>query len=136
VKLFSSLAISGSGLTAEKLRLDVTAANIANMETTRTPEGGPYRRKTVIFSEMLQERSAAPRGVEVRAIVDSRAEPRMAFDPEHPDANAEGYVAYPDIDLGREMAAMITALRSYEANVTALNTAKSLYLKALEIGRG
>lgn len=137
MKLFSSLAISGSGLTAEKLRMDVTSANIANMETTRTPEGGPYRRRTVVFGEMMRQAAREkPEGVEVRGILQSASDPRMAYDPEHPDADEDGYVAYPDIDMGKEMAAMITALRGYESNVTALNTAKSLYLKALEIGRG
>lgn len=137
MKMFSSLAISGSGLSAEKLRVDVTASNIANLETTRTAAGGPYRRRTVVFSEVLRRAAGGtiPAGVEVRAVV-ARGEPRMVYDPEHPDANEEGYVAFPDIELGREMAALITALRGFESNVTVLNTAKSIYLKTLEIGRG
>ena len=133
--------ISGSALTAEKLRIDTVASNLANMQTTRTAAGGPYRRKTVVFEERLARvRQASPpfrgRGVRVAHVVDDPNPPRMEFDPEHPDANEEGMVAYPNIDLAKEMTDLITASRSYEANSTAINTAKSLYLKALEIGRG
>lgn len=139
--IFTSFQISGSALTAEKLRVDTIAGNLANMQTTRTAAGGPYRRKTVVFAERLaQVRQVPPAfrglGVRVVAVVEDPNPPRMEYDPEHPDANEEGLVAYPNIDLAKEMTELITASRSYEANTTAINTAKSLYLKALEIGRG
>ncbi len=142
MELFRSFQISGSALTAEKLRVDTVSSNLANMETTRTLEGGPYRRKTVVFAERLsQARGEMPpvfrrNGVNVAAVVEDPNPPRLEYDPEHPDADEEGYVAYPNIDLAKEMTDLITASRSYEANTTAINTAKSLYLKALEIGRG
>ncbi len=143
MELFRSFQISGSALTAEKLRVDTVSSNLANMETTRTLEGGPYRRKTVVFAERLAlaRRGDMPpafrrNGVHVAAVVEDPNPPRLAYDPEHPDAGEDGYVAYPNIDLAKEMTDLITASRSYEANTTAVNTAKSLYLKALEIGRG
>lgn len=138
--MFSSFNISGSALSAEKLRLDTVSSNLANMETTRTPEGGPYRRKTVVFAERLSGLLGAPstgagRGVSVAGIIDDPNPPRLEHDPGHPDADEEGYVEYPNIDLAKEMTDLITSSRSYEASSTAINTAKSLYLKALEIGR-
>lgn len=141
MELFTSFHISGSALTAEKLRVDTVASNLANMQTTRTAAGGPYRRKTVVFAERLARVRQAPpsflgRGVRVAAVVEDPNPPRLEYDPEHPDADEEGFVAYPNIDLAKEMTDLITASRSYEANTTVINTAKSLYLKALEIGRG
>jgi flagellar basal-body rod protein FlgC len=146
VTLFSAFQISGSALTAEKLRMDVIAGNLANMHSTRSPEGGPYRRRTVVFAEQLADwrqrvnPTGTPAGfngagVRVERIYADWREPQLVFDPDHPDAWADGYVRYPNVDLAKEMTAMITVLRSYEANTTAVNTAKSLYLKALEIGR-
>lgn len=150
MKLFSALAISGSGLTAEKLRLDVIAGNLANINTTRTAGGGPYRHRAVVFAEELKgvrghlkpgfrgfspASPSAGSGVRVQAILSDLRPPRVVYDPEHPDAGLDGFVAYPNIELAKEITGLITAQRSYEANVTALNTAKSLYLKALEIGR-
>ncbi len=141
MELFRSFHISGSALTAEKLRIDTVAGNLANMETTETAGGGPYRRKTVVFAERLERARGMPpsyrgRGVQVRAVVDDPNPPRLEYDPEHPAAGEEGFVAYPNIDLAKEMTDLVTASRSYEANTTAVNTAKSIYLKALEIGRG
>ncbi|MGI6307402.1 MAG: flagellar basal body rod protein FlgC [Dethiobacteria bacterium] len=142
MELFRSFQISGSALTAEKLRIDVVAGNLANMQTTRTAAGGAYRRKTVVFSTRLDRAvSQVPpafrgRGVQVAALVEDPHPPRQEYDPEHPDADEQGFVAYPNIDLAKEMTDLITASRAYEANTTAVNTAKSLYLKALEIGRG
>jgi len=143
--MFSLFSISGSALTAEKLRLDVISANLANINTTRSADGGPYKRRTVVFAEQLSSRMspAGPGtgravlggGVRVEAIYADRSPPQQVFDPEHPDADENGYVSYPNIELVREITDMITAVRSYEANVTAVNTAKSIYLKALEIGR-
>ncbi|MEW5919749.1 MAG: flagellar basal body rod protein FlgC [Bacillota bacterium] len=141
MELFRSFQISGSALTAEKVRIDTVAGNLANLQTTRTAAGGPYRRKTVVFAEKLNKvRSVPPAfrgyGVRVASVVEDPNPPRLEFDPEHPDANEEGFVAYPNIDMAKEMTDLITASRSYEANTTAVNTAKSIYLKALEIGRG
>ncbi|HHX74334.1 MAG TPA: flagellar basal body rod protein FlgC [Firmicutes bacterium] len=136
MSLFSAMLTSASGLTAERLRLDLISGNIANARTTRTAEGGPYRRKSTVFAEVLGRAGRAGRGVKVAAITVDRSEGRLEYDPEHPDANENGYVAYPNVDILQEMVDMITASRSYEANVTALNAAKSMFLKALEIGRG
>lgn len=143
MELFRSFQISGSALTAEKVRVDTVSSNLANMDTTRTLEGGPYRRKTVVFAERLAQargEELPPKfrrnGVNVAAIIEDPNPPRLEHDPEHPDADEDGYVAYPNIDLAKEMTDLITASRSYEANTTAVNTAKNLYLKALEIGRG
>lgn len=142
MKLFKTLNISASGLTAERLRLDVVANNIANASTTRTPDGGPYQKRAVVFKEKLVRemtngaRTYVSRGVEVGAIVRDQSPPRMVYNPSHPDANEKGFVAMPNIDLAVEMADMITATRAYEANVTVLNATKNMALKALEIGRG
>ncbi len=155
MSMFPEFRISGSALTAEKTRLDLIAGNIANMNTTRTEEGGPYQRRTAAFSEDLanaQERSrrmihepfvpsqAVPesvqgQGVRLDRIFADDEDPMMVYDPEHPDAQEDGYVLYPNVELAKEMTDMITAHRSYEANATAVQTAKSLYTKALEIGR-
>ncbi len=151
--MFPEFRISGSALTAEKTRLDVIAGNIANMNTTRTVNGGPYQRRTVAFAEDLAEsrnrrmitRPFVPstqvshthpgKGVRVDRILADHRPPMMVYDPEHPDAQEDGYVMYPNVELAKEMTDMITAHRSYEANTTAVQTAKSLYMKALEIGR-
>ena len=140
MEMFRSFNISASALAAEKLRVDTVAGNLANMQTTRSADGGPYSRKTVVFSERLaQTRNMPPalrgEGVQVAAVAEDPNPPRMEFDPEHPDADEDGNVAYPNIDMAKEMTDMVTASRSYEASTTAINTAKSLYLKALEIGR-
>ncbi len=144
MSLISSLRISASGLTAQRLRMDVIAGNIANVSTTRTEEGGPYRRRDVLLSAFsaprdairpLAARSTTPAGVRVSGVV-AHDDVRVVNDPTHPDADANGNVSYPDIDLVQEMANMISAVRAYEACVTAMNAAKSMAHKALELGRG
>ena len=153
MSMFPDFRISGSALTAEKTRLDTIAGNIANMNTTRTVEGGPYQRRTVAFAEDLAEswnrrrivepfvpskqqtRRYPGQGVRVDRILADHRDPMMVYDPEHPDAQEDGYVMYPNVELAKEMTDLITAHRSYEANATAVQTAKSLYMKALEIGR-
>ncbi|WP_258359729.1 flagellar basal body rod protein FlgC [Moorella sulfitireducens (nom. illeg.)] len=141
MELLPALAISASGLTAERLRLDLIANNLANINTTRTPRGGPYRRQVPVFAEKLREAMgqtpglAPGRGVEVAAIVEDSTPPRLVYDPSHPDAGADGYVALPNINIVNEMVDLITATRAYEANVTVLNAAKAMTMKALEIGR-
>ena len=143
--LLTSLKISSSGLAANKKRMAAISSNIANSQTTRTAEGGPYRRKEVAFgseparenfSEILEgEVDALAQKVHATEVISTDQPPKMVYDPNHPDANEKGYVAYPNINVMEEMANMIQASRSYEANISALNTTKSMALKALEIGR-
>ena len=148
MKVFASMAVSASALSAEKMRIDTISQNVANINTTRTPEGGPYQRRRVVFSEMLQE-SQLNRfvrlpsrggnngaGVQVSAVIRDEAPARIVHDPSHPDADEDGYVAMPNIDVVNEMVDLITASRAYETNVQVLNVTKTLAMKALEIGRG
>lgn len=146
--LFNSFNISASALTAQRLRMDVIAQNIANVNTTRTEDGTPYRRKTVVFqekeadisfaqylSEQSRQRYLAGGGVRVTAIVEDPSPFREVYDPSHPDADENGIVRMPNVEIVTEMVNMISATRAYEANVTALNASKSMASKALEIGR-
>lgn len=148
--LFSSLDTSASGLTAERLRIDVIAGNLANVDTTRTPEGGPFKRQLVIFASKtdfaparfpflpmkIKSKLDQPgNGVTVQEIFKDPAPPRLRYEPGHPDANNEGYVAYPNVDVVKEMVDMMSASRAYEANVTAMNATKAMFNKSLEIGR-
>jgi flagellar basal-body rod protein FlgC len=145
VSIFSSLKISATGLTAQRLRMSVIANNIANMNTTRTPDGTPYRRQFAVFAPVSTEKStrqatrgsnpAEGRGVAVVGVLEDRSPARLVYDPGHPDANREGYVSLPNIDPVREMVDMISASRAYEANVTAINAAKTMAMRALDIGR-
>ncbi len=137
-----AFAISASGLDAQKRRLEVIASNLANVEATRTDEGGPYRRKDVIFTttpvkSAIDEPTSFTsiyQGVRVSKIVPAKNPFRKVYEPEHPDADIDGYVQYPNINAVTEMVDMLSALRSYDANVTALDASKSMALKALEIG--
>ncbi len=131
-----------SGLTAQRLRMDVIAGNIANVNTTRTPEGGPYRQKTVLFQEALDQALSLPfstgsasSGVKVAGIVESDEPPMMVYQPEHPDADEQGYVAMPNVNIVHEMTDMISATRAYEANLMTMNMAKSMFTKTLDILR-
>nr|WP_320050077.1 flagellar basal body rod protein FlgC [uncultured Desulfuromonas sp.] len=141
--IFTSLNISASALKAQRVRLDTISSNMANAETTRTPEGGPYRRKMVVFEpaqvsfsdHLSAKEKRALNGVQVSQILTEDSEPRLIFDPSHPDANAEGYVALPNIDLLKETTDMMLATRAYEANITTIKSAKRMALKALEIGK-
>ena len=135
MQIMKAMQISASGLTAERFRLDLIANNIANVNTTRTETGGPYQRKAALFAEAL-DRAKNSAGVQVVGVSRDNSEPRLVYEPEHPDANDDGYVAYPNINIVQEMVDMITATRAYEANVTALNASKNMFLKALEIGKG
>jgi flagellar basal-body rod protein FlgC len=142
---FSSMNVSSSALTAERTRMNLISSNLANANTTRTPEGGPYKRKDAVFSASpVQTRfnraldSASGREVrqvEVMQVVEDQNPPRMQYDPSHPDANSQGYVALPNVNVVEEMADMINATRSYEANVTAVQAARSMALKTLEISK-
>lgn len=136
--LFRVFDISASGMTAERLRMDTIANNLANVNTTRTARGGPYRRQMVVFEERLAQASGyglRGNGVRVSRIVEDDDPPRLVYDPHHPDANEQGYVEMPNVNIVTEMVDMITASRAYEANVAALNAAKAMALKALDIGR-
>lgn len=132
--LFSSMRISASGLSAERLRMDVIASNVANSNTTRTESGTAYRRKIAVFKENLDSELKS-RGVKAVAIREDNSELKAKYDPTHPDANEEGYVLMPNVNILNEMADMIAASRSYEANINTLNASKSMFMKALEIGR-
>lgn len=134
--------ISASGMTAQRLRFDVISNNIANVNTTRTNEGGPFRRERVIFQERKDKkhfsdylRDNKPTGVKVVSIEKDTAPFRIVYDPTHPDADLEGYVRLPNVNIVTEMVDMISAFRSYEANVTALNAAKSMMSKTLEMSK-
>ncbi len=134
----TSFDISAMGLSAQRQRLDVVAENIANVNTTRTPDGGPYRRKQVVFETVLAGQTAIgpdPKGVVVTEVTTDSAAPRSVYEPGHPEADARGYVNMPNVNIVDEMVDMISATRSYEANVTALNATKGMLTKALEIGR-
>ena len=142
---FRSMDISASGLTAQRVRMDIIAQNIANAQTTRTPEGGPYRRKTVELQAMGNQtfadaysdslNASAGAGVRVTTIQDDMTDFKLVYDPNHADAGADGYVRMPNVDLATELVDMITATRAYEANVTALDAMKAMATKALEIGK-
>ena len=149
MSLFGGLEISASGLTAERLRMDVAAENLANAQTTRGTDGGPYRRKSVVLQQAAggsfgaQLRTAmgaraaggAPGGVQVAGVVEDPGAPRQIYDPSHPDANPQGYVAMPNVDTVAEMVDLITASRGYEANVTAMQASKQMFTKTLELLR-
>ena len=140
---FSSMDISASALTAERTRMNLISSNLANVNSTRTPEGGPYKRKDAVFTATPAPGSfgaalghaADARRVEVTQIHEDQNPPRLQYEPNHPDADATGYVAYPNVNVVEEMADMISASRSYEANVTAAQAAKSMAIKTLDIGR-
>jgi flagellar basal-body rod protein FlgC len=147
--IFTSIDASASGLTAQRLRMDVIAGNIANVDTTRTPEGGPFKRQLVVFAsktdmtfrkfpflpmKIKTEMQNPGEGVKVLELMKDPAPPRLRYEPGHPDANNEGYVAYPNVDVIKEMVDMISASRAYEANVTAINSAKGMAMKAISIG--
>lgn len=142
---FSSMRVSASGLDAQMKRMNTISSNIANAETTRTPDGGPYKKKDPVFSAQTDRESFGEilqnaldenvQGVQVVDVDQDKRPPRMVYNPKHPDSNPDGYVAMPNVNPVEEMANMISAQRSYEANVTAMGAAKSMAQKALEIGR-
>lgn len=132
--LISTLRVSSSGLSAERLRMDLIADNLANANTTRTPDGQPYRRKAAIFQPITPAPSM-PGGVRVAQIAEDTIPPRLVYEPGHPDADANGYVAYPNVDIVHEMVDMITASRAYEANIQAFNAAKNMFMRTIDIGR-
>lgn len=132
--LFSALRISASGLSAERLRMDTISSNIANANTTRGADGKPYIRKVAVFQENLDS-ARGFNGVKAVAIEEDKSPLRREYDPSHPDADADGYVTMPNVNILNEMADMIASSRAYEANVDTLNAGKSMFMKALEIGK-
>lgn len=141
----TALDISGSALTAQKMRMDIISQNIANATTTRTEDGDPYRRQMVVVQEQTTPTfnsaydeamsTSGLGGVEVVGIVEDQSDLVPVYNPGHPDADAEGYVWMPNVDTTTEMIDMMSATRSYEANVTVLNATKDMAMKALEIGK-
>ncbi|MCQ2582333.1 MAG: flagellar basal body rod protein FlgC [Treponema sp.] len=150
--LFTSINIAATGMSAERLRTDVISDNIANASTTRTQEGGAYKRSTVVFKPVADDNpqwnfpfvpsdidNGPGKGVKVVEIVKDNSEGRLVFDPEHPDAIKsgpnKGYVEYPNVNIVNEMVNLISASRAYEANATVIDGAKDMFSSALEIGR-
>lgn len=146
MSFLSSMNISASGLTAQRARLDIISENIANSETTRTEKGGAYRRKLPVF-ESIEPRSSFRSilsgkmgssnvgGVRMDEIVEDQRPFKLVYDPSHPDANEQGYVEMPNVDVFREIIDSMAATRAYDANVTAFQATKLMAAKALEIGR-
>lgn len=142
---FSAMNVSASALSAERTRMNLISSNLANASTTRTPEGGPYKRKDAVFSAAPMENQfrraldgatgQQVRQVQIDRIVEDQNPPRIQYDPSHPDADAQGYVALPNVNVIEEMTDMLTASRAYEANVTAVQAAKNMALKTLEISK-
>ena len=132
MNLFGLMDVSGSALKAERVRAEVVAANMANSETTRTEDGGPYRRHHVLFSEAFQS-SFGSGGVEVAGVIEDQGAPLMRFDPGHPDAGVDGFVAYPDINPLTEMVDLMGATRSYGLNASAVQAEKGMLASSLEI---
>jgi flagellar basal-body rod protein FlgC len=149
--MFDAINISGSGLSAERLRMDVTAENLANANTTRGANGQPYQRKEVVLQEvggsagsgfgaalagaLGSKPGTTPGGVQAAGIVADATPGKLVYDPGHPDANAQGYVRMPNVESVTEMTDLITASRSYEANVTAMQAAKQMFTKTLDLLR-
>ena len=148
--MFDALNVSATGLTAERLRMDVTAENLANAQTTRGADGRPYRRKEVVLSEVQSggfgsqlakavgagsASGSQPGGVEVAGITQDQTPGKLVYDPGHPDADQRGYVSMPNVQPVTEMVDLISASRAYEANVTAMNAAKQMFSKTLDLLR-
>jgi len=149
MSFFNSMNVSASGLTAQRMRMDILSSNLANVETTRTPDGGPFRRRTVIFEErqpggrsgsfaamfdrVMGRVPARGTGVRVHSIVEDPTPGPRVFDPGHPDADAYGYVERPNVNIVAEMTNMISASRAYEANITAMNVTRAMINRTMEI---
>lgn len=135
IDFFAAMEVSASGLAAERTRMNVAASNLANAQTTQAADGGPYKRRDVVLQATNVPGADAVHGVEVAQITQDAAPPRLEYDPGHPQADARGYVAYPNINPVEEMVDMITASRAYEAGITAMSTAVHMAERALGIGR-
>ena len=148
MSIFKSFGVNASGMTAERFRMDIISQNVANSNTTRTEDGTPYKRKIVTFTEKNQDPTsfgtifAKSRGMDVGDGVkvggvyeDNKTDMKRVYDPAHPDADEDGYVWYPNVDIVTEMTNMIDSTRAYEANATAFNASKTMAMKGLDIGR-
>lgn len=145
MSLFSTLSVSASGMAAQRTRAELLTENLANSETTRTPEGGPYRRKDAVFSaepqtspfaSVFEQEMGAETGVQVTDIVQDSREPERRYLPGHPDADANGYVAFPNINPAEDMVDLLSASRGYEANVSAMSAIKEMLSKSIELLSG
>lgn len=141
---FTSLDISSSAMSAERTRMNLISSNLANANSTRSADGGPYKRKDAVFtatplagtfSNALNQANRGLSRVDVTGVVEDSSSPRIQYDPTHPDADGKGYVSLPNVNVIEEMADMISATRTYEANVTAAQAAKSMAMKTLELGK-
>ncbi|KYH35082.1 flagellar basal-body rod protein FlgC [Clostridium tepidiprofundi DSM 19306] len=143
IEAFRTMRITASGLAAERLRMDTISSNIANAETTRGENGQPYRRKVAVFKENLQneidkltgDTKKEMLGIKAVSITEDKSPLRKVYDPTHPDADKDGYVLMPNVNILNEMADLMVASRAYEANVTVMNEEKNMFAKSLEIGR-
>ncbi|MCA9596120.1 MAG: flagellar basal body rod protein FlgC [Myxococcales bacterium] len=139
--VFSAMEVAASGLSAERIRMNTIAGNLANARTTRTAAGGPYKRVDPLFEAMTLDRSGAASAgagvslVKVARLVEDQRPGQLVYEPGHPDANADGYVEYPNVNAVEEMVNMITASRAYEAGVTSIDTIKQMARSAIDIGR-
>lgn len=141
----TSMQISSSGLNVQRKRIEAISSNLANIETTRTQEGGPYRRKDVVvtalpleneFGEAMQTAMGDNlKSAQVTQVIEDQNEPQLVYNPEHPDANELGYVSMPNVNMMTEMVNLMTASRSFEANITAMNATKAMAQKAIDLGR-
>jgi flagellar basal-body rod protein FlgC len=137
MNLISGVDITSGALTAQKIRLDIVAQNIANAQTTRTPEGGPYKRKIISFENELVKRAggASLQTVAVSGITNDKTPGQAVYNPQHPDAGPDGTVQMPNVNLAFEMVDLITASRAYEANLSVVKNARTLAMKTFEIGK-
>jgi flagellar basal-body rod protein FlgC len=142
MSLFAALQVSASGMQAERIRAETLVENMANAETTRTPDGGPYKRKDVVFSSELQEspfsavfQNELATGVTVSEITEDNSPPEMRYLPNHPDANTEGYVAFPKMNPAEDMADLLNTTRSYQANIAAMTAVKDMITHSIDLLR-
>ncbi|MCP3892337.1 MAG: flagellar basal body rod protein FlgC [Desulfobulbaceae bacterium] len=141
--IFTTFDIAASALKAQRTRLNTISSNLANAETTSTPEGGPYKKKSVVFQSepvsfqghLTNSLNNQAEGVKVTKIIEDNTPPQKIYNPSHPDADETGYVAMPNVNVLKETVDMMSATRSYEANTTIIKSAKRMAMKALEIGR-
>ena len=137
MSLFNVFQVSASAMTAQSMRLNAVASNLANADSIVSSDGQPYRAKQVVFEATpMGDAGDASRGVRVRQVVDDASPPRMVYDPKNPAADEKGYVAFPNVNVVEEMTNMISASRSYQTNVEVMNTAKTLMMRTLQIGQG
>src|SRR4051812_3846855 len=141
MNLITAMDVNASGLTAQRRRVELSSANLANSQTTRTDEGGPYRRKDVVFETASFQDSLGTamdggvEGVQVSEVVEDQTPFDRRYEPGHPDADKEGYVSYPNVNVMAEMANLVSASKSYEANISAIGIVKTMIARTLEIGR-